>query len=124
MSDPGDIEGEIRAVSELLAEKLGARGATLGRALARAKHRLPRRIRRQAARLAEAEPFAAHPKLRATLDEAGLRAAGREVRAHLGAIDPADLRKGWWLGMAGGMAFNLLLFAVILISALRILGHA
>lgn len=122
MSDPQDISAQIGAVSELLDQKLGARGATLEAALKKARRRLPRRIYAQALLLAGAEPFASHPKLRATLDDARLTAATREVCAHLKAIDPAELRKDWWLGMAGGMAFNLLLYAVILISGLRILG--
>lgn len=122
MSDGQDISNQIGAVSNLLAEKLGARGRTLSQALRKARHRLPRRIHRQAQKLAQAEPYADHPRLRSTLDAQELEAAGREVRAHLAGIDTADLRKGWWLGMAGGMAFNLLLYAVILISALRLLG--
>lgn len=116
MSDPQDIKTQIDAVSDRLRDKLGARGATLGAALGKA--RLPRRVAGQARLLARAEAFADHPKLRLTLDAEQLNAASREVCAHLDAIDLADRRKGWWLGMAGGMAFNLLLAAALLIGVL------
>ena len=88
-------------------------------ALAKARHRLPRRIHRQASRLAKAEPLAGHPKLRLTLDAEGLHAAAFEVQAHLAAIDLADRRKGWWLGMLGGLAFNILLSLVMALVFLR-----
>ena len=121
MNGADQIETDISRTADLLGEKLGARGRDLSAALAKARHRMPRRIYRQASRLAKAEPLAGHPKLRLTLDAEGLHAAASEVQAHLTAIDLADRRKGWWLGMLGGMAFNLLAALTLFIVALRML---
>lgn len=117
------IQSELDQTLALLRARLGAGGDSLARALKKTRHRLPRRIRRQAAYLARAEELAAHPRLRLTLDRPALHRAAREVQAHLRAIDLADRRKGWWLGMLGGLAFNLLLFFVLLLLALRHFGH-
>lgn len=114
-----EIETRIAGITALMHAKLGGRGSSLRAALGRAGRRLPRRIRSQARLLAEAEPFAHHPKLRLTLDDAALSKAAGEVEAHLNAIDLADRRKGWWLGMLGGMAFNLLAFLALLVVVLR-----
>ena len=38
------------------------------------------------------------------------------LRDHLGAIDLADQRKGFWLGVLGSMAFNVLLVIVIALA--------
>ena len=119
-----ETEAEIARTATLLREKLGARGEDLKSALNRARPRLPRRIYRQGMVLAAAEPLAGHPRLRLTLDHAALGKAAGEVRAHLDAIDLADRRKGWWLGMLGGLAFNLILFVTLCVIALRWLGWA
>lgn len=118
MTDPARIETRIEETAALLRDKLGARGHTLGAVLARARHRLPRRIRAQARLLAEAERFAHHPRLRFTLDAARLDKAAAEVGAHLKSIDLGDRRKGWWLGLLGGLAFNMLAWFGLLIGVL------
>lgn len=123
MSEPDQIENQIAQTMELLREKLGVGGRDLNTALSRAGHRLPRRIRHQVRKLAQAEPLASHPKLCRTLDAAGLSSAAHEVRAHLKTIDLADRRKGWWLGMLGGLAFNVLLAVVLLIGVLIWRGY-
>ncbi len=114
-----EIPERIAQIAALMRAKLGARGTTLRAALRKGRHQLPRRILRQARLLAEAGPFADHPKLRLTLDAEALGKAAGEVEAHLQAIDLADRRKGWWLGMLGGMAFNILAFAALLVAVLR-----
>ncbi|MBT3143735.1 hypothetical protein DS909_22740 [Phaeobacter gallaeciensis] len=108
-------EDQIAQISTLLHRKLGVRGKTLSKTLRKAKHRLPRRIHKQAMSLAKVETLAHHPKLRLTLDLTGLGAATREVTAYLNEIDLADRRKGWWLSMLGGLAFNVLVAAALLI---------
>ena len=112
------IPDRIAEITALMRAKLGARGRTLEATLRAARHRLPRHVRAQAQRLAEAERFATHPKLRLTLDATALDRAARTVEDHLTAIDLADRRKGWWLGMLGGLAFNLLAFAALLVGLL------
>lgn len=118
MTGPDSLSEDTQRISELLREKHGVRSGALGPALSKARHRLPRRVYRQGMALAEAGALADHPKLRQTLDFDALKVAGRDVRQHLEAIDLADRRKGWWLGMAGGMAFNLLLAVALLILLL------
>ena len=109
---------DIDKVMALLREKLGAGGRNLDAALRKARHRLPRDVYKQALQLARAEPLAAHPKLRLTLDSVALGAAAERVRTHLETIDLADRRKGWWLGMLGGLAFNLLAFVALVVAVL------
>jgi hypothetical protein len=115
VSETMSAEDQIAQISTLLHQKLGVRGKSLSNALRKAKHRLPRRIHKQAMSLAKVESLAHHPKLRLTLDLAGLGAATHEVTAYLNSIDLADRRKGWWLGMLGGLAFNILVAVALLI---------
>ena len=118
MIEQTPLDQMITAIVAELRAKLGVRGKDLAGALGKAKHRLPRRIYQQAMTLVAAEPLAGHPKLPQTLDSAALSAAATEVRAHLEAIDLADRRKGWWLGALGGLSFNLILMAVLLLGFL------
>jgi len=118
MTNQIPIEDQIQAIMALLREKLGVRGADLSVALRRARYRLPRRVYQQATALVRAEPLAGHPKLRLTLDQAALAAAATGVRAHLESINVADRRKGWLLGMLGGLSFNLILAFALLIVVL------
>jgi len=101
-----------------LRAKLGVRGKDLPGALNKAHHRIPRRIYRQAMTLVKAEPLAAHPRLRLTLDGPALESAAAQVTAYLETIDPADKRKGWWLGMLAGLSFNFILMGVLLVGFL------
>lgn len=118
MTELTAVQAHIVDTIALLQDRLGVRGKTLAQALRRARHRLPRRVYKQAMRLAQAEPMAAHPKLRLTLDTPPLARAAEEVQSHLRDIDKADRRKGWWLGVLGGMAFNILLLIILLLVAL------
>lgn len=118
MSEQISIESQIQTIMTLLREKLGVRGANLATALRRARYRLPRKVYRQGARLVRAEPLAAHPKLCLTLDQTALTEAATGVQTYLETIDVADRRKGWLLGMLGGLSFNLILAFVLLISVL------
>lgn len=118
MNEHISIEQIIIDLRAQLREKLGVKGSDLGVALNRARHRLPRRVYRQGMVLAQAEPLAGHPKLRLTLDAPVLNVAASEVRAHLETVDLADQRKGWWLGVLGGLSFNLILMCALLIAVL------
>ncbi len=118
MGEQVSIEQLIAGITAQLRVQLGVGGRDLGTALGRARHRLPRRTYRQGMILVRAEPLAAHPKLRLTLDGPALAAAAAVVSAHLATIDPADRRKGWWLGMLGGMSFNLILMGALWVGFL------
>ncbi|EBA18063.1 hypothetical protein RSK20926_20032 [Roseobacter sp. SK209-2-6] len=113
-----DIFAEIEEVQALLKSHAEASGS-LTEALKKARRRLPRRIYRQGMRLATALPLLEHPKLRFTLDQAGLVSAAKEVKAHLKEIDLADRRKGRILSVLGSMAFSILAVATLLIVVLR-----
>jgi len=118
MNEQISLDRMITGIVAQLREKLGVRGKDLKTALAKARHRLPRQVYRQAMTLVQAEPLAGHPKLCQTLDQAALEKAASQVSEHLDAIDLADRRKGWWLGTLGGLSFNMILMAVVLVTVL------
>ena len=99
--------------------KLGARGMSLEKSLSKSRHRLSRRARRGGMDLARVEELSQHPRLSMTLDDEKLGRSAADLRDYLEAIDVADRRKGWWLGMLGGLAFNMILFFVLLLAVLR-----
>jgi len=119
MNQQTSLEQMIADVLSELRAKLGVRGKDLATALSKARHRLPRRIYNLGQVLVAAEPLAGHPKLGLTLDQTALTAAAEEINAHLAAIDLAERRKSWWLGILGGLSFNLILMVVLLIVVLR-----
>lgn len=110
--DP-EIQNQIADTIQLLRQKLGVRDKTLTASARRAKRRLPRRVYKQALVLAAAEPMVDHPKLRLVLDMPKLTKAADEVQAHLRAIDLADRRWGWFLGLLGSLSFNLIVLTVL-----------
>lgn len=109
MLDPKDIAAKSLAIRTQLEAKLGVKSRDLSQAMRRAGRRLPRGVRAQVAVLTQAEARAGHPKLARQLDAAAVQAAFGDVTAHLHSIDAADARKGRILGLAGAVAFNLLL---------------
>ncbi len=118
MAQDADLPSQIEHSLVLMRDKLGIRAADLRTAIARGRRRLPHGVRKSARQLAEAEPLLAHPRLRQTFDHGALAAAADRLIGHLDGIDVGDRRKGWWLGMLGGLAFNLLAFAALLIAVL------
>lgn len=118
VTEQQSIPDQITRILELLRGKLGVRASTLALALAKAKPRLPSRIYKDGMALARAEPLADHPKLRMTLDHVALDKSAAAIQTYLEAIDLADQRKGRFLGMLGGLSFNLILFCVLLMSLL------
>ncbi|WP_171121979.1 MULTISPECIES: hypothetical protein [unclassified Ruegeria] len=114
-----DIQTQIAQTVQLLRDKLGVHGKTLTESVKKAKRQLPRRIYKQAMLLAQAEQMAAHPKLRLVLDTPKLVRASEEVQKHLGGINLADRRMGWFLGMLSSLAFNLLVLSALLLVFLR-----
>ncbi|WP_120633485.1 hypothetical protein [Ruegeria sp. EL01] len=115
MSQDPDIQTRIAQTIALLKTKLGVRGKTLAASVRQAKPRLPRRVYKQAIVLAQAEQMAQHPKLRLVLDSPKLVQASEDVQAHLGSINLADRRLGWFLGLLGGLAFNMLALSALVL---------
>lgn len=112
MLEHKDIAAKSLAIRQQLETKLAVKSRDLPQALRRAGRRLPRQVRAQAAILVAAEKQAGHPKLARQLDGGAVQEAYAKVTAHLRAIDVADARKGRILGLAGVIAFNLLLVMV------------
>jgi hypothetical protein len=108
------ISDLISQTKDLMRQKLGVGASDMARAVAKAKNRLPSKTYNQALLLAKAEPLSVHPKLCLTLDASTLELAAGDVQEYLNSIDLADRRKGWVLGMLGGLAFNMILFVVVL----------
>lgn len=123
MTQPNAIPDLITQTKTLMREKLGVRASDMARAVAKAKRRLPGKIYSQALLLADAEALSAHPKLCLTLDAPALGVAAGDVQQYLKSIDLADRRKGWILGMLGGLAFNMILFVAILVLVLYWRGY-
>jgi hypothetical protein len=119
MSAHDDLIARLDRLRPLFREKIGGTGASMERDARKKGHRLPRGMRRRARALARAEPMLAHPKLRLTQDAVQLNRQADVLEDYLNAIDLADRRKGWWLGMLGGMAFNILLVMILLVVVLR-----
>lgn len=121
MQDHVDLPVRLVDLSQLLSDKLGVSGGSLSMQLHKARRLMPRHIRRDAKLLQEAEAMADNPRLAMVLDDPRYARAADMVEAHLKAIDMADRRKGYWLGVLGGMAFNLLVALVLLLVGLRVL---
>lgn len=113
---------EYQELTERVRTKLraqeGVSGKTLAKALHKGRHRLPKHVRQKGQVLLDAGEMAHHPKLSLTLDWPGLRKAADEICAHLDTIDRRDRRKGFWLGMLGSMAFNVLACIVLFVVVL------
>jgi hypothetical protein len=118
LTDQETIQTEIAQSLALMRDKLGIRGKSVHQTLSKAQRLLPATTYGALRSLAEAEPILHHPKLSLTLDADALTQAARDVQTHLEGIDTADRRKGWWLGMLGGLSFNLIAFAVLLVVVL------
>jgi len=115
MSQETDIQTQIAETIILLRKKLGVRDKTLAESVKRAKRRLPRRVYKQALVLAQAEEMADHPKLRLVLDTPKLTKASEDVQGHLRAINLADRRWGWFLGLLGSLSFNLIALTILVL---------
>ena len=123
MSDDNPLAERVNQIRELMRQKLGVRGRSFSAALAKANRRLPRSLRKDGRLLADALPMAEHPKLRQTLDMRRLEGAAASLQAHLEAVDMADRRKGWILGVLGTIAFNLLVLSAIALGLLIWRGY-
>lgn len=123
MTDPQELETATTEVLTAMREKLGVRSSTLHKAHTKAKRLLPRRVYRSFVYLEKSEPMLTHPRLRQTLDMKALKAAQKDVQTHLEGIDVADRRKGWWLNLAGVLAFNLLVLIALVIIVLVWRGY-
>ncbi len=99
---------DIEAMHQLLCDRERVSG-DLPNALNAARRSLPKRIYRQGCQVAEALPLLRHPRLKVIPDIAQVGAGVREVTEYLEAIDLADRRRGWFLGVMANIVFSLFL---------------
>lgn len=117
MNELNRLEGEFAEITSLLQARFGVGSTTsLATALIQLRRDLPHRVRRLGARLAAAQPMLDHPHLRMTLDHHRLLADATELHTHLRRINAAQQRQTWWLGVLGGLMFNLALFGALVLA--------
>lgn len=99
-------------MQEALRVAFGVKGKSLSAALRRTGRRIPKRLHAEGQRIVDAQSLGEHPKLLRQLDGDALNKAEDKIVSYLSGIDRADRRKGMWLGIAGAVAFNVLLVLV------------
>lgn len=104
--------------ADLMEEHLKIRGKGLAEKLRRGGRLLPRKIRAQARLLAEAAEQARHPHLRLRIDMARTTEAYDSLCRHLTTLSRWERRRIAALNLLGGLAFNMLLLAALLIAVL------
>ena len=105
-------------LSEQLSQKLGVRGKTLAKKLKRAGRRLPRAQRKAGQVITDAQEQK-HPLLKQLVDQKEVRKAEKSVAQFLEGVDRSENRKSMWLGILGGIVFNLILIVLLLGIILR-----
>lgn len=123
MTGSDDIKSESAALKTQLRDVHGLRGRNLGQVVKRGKRKLPRQIRKDGQHVADALGKLGNPKLERTVDLKQVRAAQSRVKAHLSSVDVADRRRGFWLGLAGTIAFNVLLVGLIFLGWMAYTGR-
>lgn len=103
-------------VAELMEQRLRVRGKGLAEKLRRGGRALPRKVRKEAAYLAECAELAQHPKVQLMLDHERVARAYDICLRHLNGIGAADRMVGALLGVAGSVAFGLLVVAGLFLA--------
>ncbi|WP_299153512.1 hypothetical protein [uncultured Tateyamaria sp.] len=109
------INARATRVRTALRTAFGVKAKSLDAALRRTGRRLPKRLHAEARRIVEAQALGGQPKLMRQVDGGALDRAETRILTFLGGIDRPDRRKGMWLGIAGVVAFNILLIAAGLV---------
>ncbi|APX10777.1 hypothetical protein [Tateyamaria omphalii] len=123
METQESIQTRADRVQAALHAAFGVGGKTLDASLRKTGRRLPRRLHKDAHKIVDAQGFGGHPKLMRQVDGAALAAAEDRVVTYLKGIDRADRRKGFWLGIAGVVAFNILLVVAGVVFWMWWAGH-
>lgn len=108
----------VDRVAALLEQKLRVRGATLADKVRKAGRRLPKKVRVAAEALAQAGQMAGNPRLMYQIDPAVVAEAYDICVRHLGGVDLADRRRGMLVGIAGSIAFSLLVVVGLFVAVL------
>ncbi|WP_299298515.1 hypothetical protein [uncultured Tateyamaria sp.] len=123
METQGTIEARASRIQSALDGAFGVRAKTLSKALKRTGRRMPKRLHGEAQLIVAAQRLGGHPKLMRQVDGAALTRAEERVVTWLDGIDRADNRKGLWLGIAGAVAFNILLILAGFVLWMIWAGH-
>ncbi len=105
-------------VAALLGEKYRVTGDLTARA-DKARRRMPARVHAAIIRLAVAADMARNPRLLPQVDMGAVAGAYDLALKHLRDVDAKDRRKGLVVGVAGSIAFSILVVAVLLVVVLR-----
>ncbi|MEM8653326.1 MAG: hypothetical protein AAGF36_01160 [Pseudomonadota bacterium] len=123
METQASIQDRADRLQAALVTAFGVSGKSLAVALRRTGRRLPRRLHVEAQKIVQAQGFGGHPKRLRQIDSAALSLAETRVVTFLDGIDRADRRKGFWLGMAGAVAFNILVVVAAVVTWMWWAGH-
>ncbi|GAA6149285.1 hypothetical protein NBRC116586_23470 [Pseudooceanicola nitratireducens] len=113
------FETRLDEAEAALRKTFGGKPAGFEAALARAGRRLPRRARKAGREVLAAQQLAGHPQLRLQVDWARVHRALDRVIDGAKSVDMKDRRKGWVIGAAASLAFNLLLFFTLVVLFAR-----
>lgn len=109
-------------ISGLLAQKYRVPGPIEAQA-ARLARRLPRKLREPVATLASAAYMAQNPKLSPQIDTEAVALAYDQALRALTVEERARARGNLWVGIAGSIAFSLLVVAVGVVAVLVWRGY-
>lgn len=123
MSTGTDYFSRSERLVTLINDRLGVNAKTFPTAFQKVRRRLPRKIQLQGDVFVKGLAQMGHPRLRQTVDMSRLEIAENAIREYLESIDVADRRKGWWLNLLGGIAFNVLAVIAILLIFLVWRGY-
>ena len=123
METHDSIAARADRVKSALEKAFGVRGRSLSVAVRRTGRRLPKKVRADVQRIVAAQSAGGHPKHLRQVDSAALERAEIHVLQVLGGIDRADARKARLLGIAGAIAFNILLVLIGFVVWLVWAGH-
>ncbi len=109
METKDSIAKRSKRVQSALDGAFGVRARSLAVALRKTGRRMPKRLHRDARLIADAEALGGHPKLLRQVDAKALAAAESRVIDWLDAVDRADARRAYWIGVGAMIGFNIIL---------------
>lgn len=117
------MAAKSRKLRGLMQQKLDVQGRDLRQSFGRAGRRLPRGMRQRAAALIRAEMLAHNPKTARQVDAEAVERDYEALRSYLSALDVAEMRKTRFLSLAGAVAANLIVVAMLFIGWLWWRGY-
>jgi len=118
-----DMAAKSHKLCGLMQQKLDVRGDDLRQSLRRAGRLLPRAVRRSGDALVRAHMLAQNPRTARQVDAAQVEKAYAHIRAHLEALDVAEMRKARILSVAAAVAANVIGVVVLFVCWLWWQGY-